>query len=70
MTYEEAMARLEEIVGLLEEKKVSLSEAVDLYKEGAKLSLEIRDMLENAEGEVAKLGGDLKKEGFSKYEGF
>ena len=37
-TYEEAMARLDEIIDLLENNEASLDESLDLYKEGVSLA--------------------------------
>ncbi|MGN1133956.1 MAG: exodeoxyribonuclease VII small subunit [Oscillospiraceae bacterium] len=48
MTYEESMKRLGEIVKTLEEDKLSLDEALDLYKEGVELSVDCKKSLEAA----------------------
>ena len=37
-TYEEAMARLDEIINLLENNKVSLDDSIALYQEGVELA--------------------------------
>ncbi len=37
-TYEEAMARLDEIINLLENNEASLDRGLDLYKEGVSLA--------------------------------
>ncbi len=46
------MIRLEEIVKRLEEDKLSLDEALELYKEGVELSVSCKKQLENARLQV------------------
>ncbi len=55
MTYEESMKRLGEIVKALEEDKLSLDEALDLYKEGVELSVDCKKSLESAKLRVKML---------------
>lgn len=52
MTFEESMKRLDEIVKALEGDKLSLDEALDLYKEGVELSVDCKKSLENAKLQV------------------
>ena len=54
-SYEEAAARLEEIVEMLENNNVSLEESINLYKEGMELSLICREKLDTAQKEVMEL---------------
>ena len=51
-TFEESMARLEEIVGLLENGGVALDETILLYEEGAKIAAACSLKLEKAEQTV------------------
>ena len=55
MTFEEAMARLEEIADALEQEEASLETAVASYKEGLRLSAFCRETLAAAEGEIVLL---------------
>ena len=55
LTYEQALARLEEIVALLERGEASLEESLALFEEGAKLTKQCTAMLDQAEQKVAKL---------------
>lgn len=52
MTFEQALARLEEIVRKLESGNVSLDESIEIYQEGITLSKQCSGMLEEAEGKV------------------
>lgn len=54
-TFEEAMARLEEIVSLLERGESSLEEALALFEEGTKLAAECGKKLDQAEQAVVRL---------------
>lgn len=60
-SFEEAMRRLEEIAGLLEDGQAELSESLELYKEGAELAAWCSDQLKNARQQVNM----LSKEGYS-----
>lgn len=66
--FEQAMSRLEEIVGLLECGEASLEESMTLFEEGTKLSILLHEMLEKAEQKVVILtqdkNGGLKEEPF------
>ena len=61
LTFEAAMARLEEIVGLLENGGASLDETMTLYAEGAKLAAICSSKLQKAEQTVAHVGGKAEK---------
>ena len=53
--FEENMARLEEIVQLLEKGDAKLADSLKLFEEGTKLVALCSGMLEEAEGKVVKL---------------
>lgn len=48
MTYEQALARLDEIVGALEKNELPLDDALARFEEGTKLIAFCTDKLENA----------------------
>ncbi len=52
LTYEQAIKRLEEIVGLLQEGSLSLDKSLELYEEGANLSKLCHNMLKNAKQKI------------------
>jgi exodeoxyribonuclease VII small subunit len=54
-TFEKSMARLEEIVALLERGDTTLEESLKLFEEGSALILSCSGMLEKAEQVVVKL---------------
>ena len=54
-TFEENMARLEEIVGKLEKGDAPLSDSLKLFEEGTKLVNQCRKELDSAEQKVVKL---------------
>ena len=54
-SFEDAIARLEEIVEQLEQEEAPLETAVALYKEGLTLSALCREKLAAAEGEIVLL---------------
>ena len=54
-TFEENMARLEEIVNKLEKGDAQLSESLSLFEEGTKLVSACRKELDQAEQQVVKL---------------
>lgn len=54
-TFEENMARLEEIVGRLEKGDAQLSESLALFEEGTQLVAACRNELDKAEQQVVKL---------------
>ena len=54
-TFESQMARLEEIVRLLERGEAPLNESMKLFEEGTKLSASLGKLLDKAEQKVQKL---------------
>ena len=65
-TYEEAMARLDEIINLLENNKVSLDDSIALYQEGAELASYCDSKLKSIENQVTKIYEDQQ---LKDYEG-
>ena len=67
--FEEALKRLEEIVGELEQGEIPLEETLSLFEEGVKLSRFCRNKLDEAEKRVDLLlkdeGGVLHREPFT-----
>lgn len=59
MKFEEGLKRLEEIVSILGEGKISLDESLNLFKEGLSLTKELSKRLEEIERKVEIL---IKKE--------
>lgn len=55
MTFEQRLARLEEIVALLEMGDVQLADSLALFEEGAKLAADCSSQLDQAEQKVVKL---------------
>jgi len=53
--FEEQLAKLEEIVGRLEDESVGLEEALDLFEKGMELSRSCRSRLEAVEQRVERL---------------
>lgn len=54
-SFEENLARLEQIVAALEKGEAKLSDSLKLFEEGTKLARECGVMLDKAEQKVAKL---------------
>ena len=54
-TFEESIARLEEIVGALEKGDAKLADSLKLFEEGTKLVTACGKMLDEAEQKVVKL---------------
>lgn len=54
-TFEEALARLEEIAALMEDNETGLENSVKLYKEGVELSVYCSEILNRAEQKVTEL---------------
>jgi exodeoxyribonuclease VII small subunit len=52
MTFEEAMAALEQVVGALERGEVPLEQSIALYERGAKLKAYCAEKLKDAEEKV------------------
>lgn len=60
-SFEKKMARLEEIVSLMEEGGLPLEKAIALFEEGVVLSKECRGVLENTERRITLLmKGDIE----------
>lgn len=58
LTYEEALAELEQIVGTLEGEQNPLDESMKLYERGQALTAHCGALLEAAQLKVQKLAGD------------
>ena len=73
LTFEQAMARLEEIVARLETGEQTLDQSLALYEEGAKLMKQCASALDKAEQKVKKLrvtaAGEVTEEPFEAVEG-
>ena len=54
-TFEKAMTRLEQIVGMLESGRCTLDESLKLFEEGTKLTAYCTKALKNAEQKIVKL---------------
>ena len=57
-SFEQAMGRLEEIVGLLERGECGLDQSLKLFEEGAKLAGQCEQLLDQAEQKVNLLLAD------------
>lgn len=55
LNFEEAMARLQEIVSQLESGEESLESSMKLFEEGAKLSAQCYETLDKAEQKITEL---------------
>lgn len=55
LSFEQAIAELEKVVGQLERGDVALDESIALYERGAALRKRCQDKLKEAEEKVAKL---------------
>jgi exodeoxyribonuclease VII small subunit len=70
MAFEEALGRLDEVVSVLEEGKISLEEALTLYEEGVRMAHRCQQLLDTAELRLQRLvvsedgGGSLVLESF------
>ena len=62
MTFEENLTRLNDIVGQLENDKLPLEKALELYKEGIDLSVDCKKSLESAKLSVNAMNGDNSNE--------
>ena len=58
LTYEEALAELEEIVAALEEEQNQLDDAIKLFERGQTLAARCSVLLEAAELKVKQVAGD------------
>ena len=62
MTFEENLTRLNDIVGQLENDKLPLEKALELYNEGIDLSVYCKKSLESAKLSVKAMNGDNSDE--------
>ncbi|MFK7880273.1 exodeoxyribonuclease VII small subunit [Roseobacter sp.] len=71
MSFEQAMAELEKVLGQLERGDVALDESIALYERGAALKARCEAKLKEAEEKVAAitLDGDGKPTGVTPVEG-
>ena len=58
LTYEEALAELEEIVAALEGEQNQLEESIKLFERGQALAAHCSELLDAAELKVKQLAGD------------
>lgn len=58
LTYEEALAELEETVSALEGEQSQLEDAIKLFERGQALAARCSDLLEAAELKVKQVAGD------------
>mgnify|MGYP000994644454 CR=1 FL=1 len=56
LSFEQALARLEQIVSAIEEGKVPLEQSIDKYAEGIELVKQCRRILDRAEKKIQLLG--------------
>ena len=61
-TFEESLARLQEISEQLESEDIELEKSIKLYEEGIKLSKNCFKVLKNAELKVTQLKDQLEKD--------
>lgn len=64
-SFEEKLARLEEVAGLLESEETGLDDSISLFEEGIKLSKECLNALQEAELKIRELKkqiSDFKEE--------
>lgn len=71
MSFEQAMAELDQVVGKLERGEVALEESIALYERGAKLKAHCEAKLKNAQEKIEKIsvGGDGAATGTAPAEG-
>jgi exodeoxyribonuclease VII small subunit len=55
MSFEAALKELEEIVGRLEQGRISLEESISIYERGELLKAHCEKMLKNAEARIDKI---------------
>jgi len=60
LTFEENLARLEEVVRLLEEGNLTLDRSLELYEEGVGAYKRCHQMLQEAEGKIRQLVKNLE----------
>jgi len=56
LSFEQALARLEQLVTAIEQGQVSLEESIDKYAEGVELVKKCRAILDRAEKKIQLLG--------------
>ncbi len=61
LTYEKAVARLEEIVSMLENDKAGLEDTIKLYDEGLKLAAYCNDSLKTAKQKILTIEEYIKE---------
>lgn len=61
MTFEKAITRLEQIVGILEGGQCTLDESLKLFEEGTKLTAYCSQSLKKAEQKIVKLMDEAKE---------
>ena len=61
MTFEKAITRLEQIVGILEGGQCTLDESLKLFEEGTKLTAYCSQSLKQAEQKIVKLMDETKE---------
>jgi exodeoxyribonuclease VII small subunit len=59
LSYEQALAELEEIVASLEANKLPLEESMKLYERGQALTRHCLELLDHAELRVKQLSGEM-----------
>lgn len=60
MTFEEKLARIEEIVSILNEGNESLEKQIQIYEEGIKLINSCREFLQNAEKKIININSNTQ----------
>ena len=70
MSFEDAMAELEQVVAKLESGQAPLDQSIDLYERGAKLKERCEGRLKDAELRVSKIiaGSDGKAKGSEPFD--
>ena len=63
MSFEEALARLEEIVEILSSQKINLDSMIDLHEEGAALKEHCAKRLEEAQMKIETVSKKPRSEG-------
>ena len=62
LTFEEKIARIEEIVELLDEGRLPLNDLIELYEEAMRLSVDCKSFLEKAELKIEEINKGFSKE--------
>ncbi len=60
MTFEEKLARIEEIVSILNEGNENLEKQIQIYEEGIKLINSCREFLQNAEKKIININSNTQ----------